>query len=257
MLFVLCLRDCRVPRPERSNTFPPELIMKTARSLFMLLVIAATMTSCMGERMLLRKGERILFLGDSITEQGVKPKGYVALLQEDLRARHPELGLEIIGAGISGNKVTDLEKRLSKDVIERKPNIVVIYIGINDVWHWALENHKGTTKEEFERMLREIIARIRYSGSEILLCTPSVIGENPDSTVGQNPMLNEYCAISRRVAFDQGIRLCDLRKAFIAYLTAHNTEKSEKNILTVDGVHLNDAGNRLVADEMLRFLGEK
>jgi lysophospholipase L1-like esterase len=229
--------------------------MGTIRSILLLLVIAATMTSCTGERMLLGKGERILFLGDSITEQGVKPSGYVTLLREALSARYPDLGIQIVGAGISGNKVTDLEKRLVKDVIERKPTIVVIYIGINDVWHWALPNLKGTTKEDFERILREMIARVRYSGSQVILCTPSVIGEKFDGTNTQDPILEQYCNISRKIALDQGIRLCDLRKAFIAYLTAHNKENNEKNVLTTDGVHLNNAGNRLVADEMLRFLG--
>ena len=231
--------------------------MKTTRSSLLLLVIAATMTSCTGERMLMRTGERILFLGDSITELGVKPNGYVALVQEQLSTQYPELGIEIIGAGISGNKVTDLLQRLGNDVIERKPTIVFIYIGINDVWHWALPNHKGTTKEEFEGVLREIVARIRYSGAEVVLCTPSVIGEKFDRTNPQDPMVEEYCAISRKIAFDRRIRLCDLRKAFIAYLTENNKENREKNILTTDGVHLNDAGNRLVADEMLRFLGER
>jgi lysophospholipase L1-like esterase len=229
--------------------------MNPARSLFLLLVIAATLTSCTGERMSLRNGDRILFLGDSITEQGVQPHGYVTLLRERLTARYPDLALEIIGAGISGNKVTDLDKRLSTDVIAKKPTIVVIYIGINDVWHWALPNHSGTTKEEYERLLRNIIARIRYAGSEVVLCTPSVIGEKADSTNSQDAMLDQYSAISRKIAFDQGLRLCDLRKAFFAYLALHNKENNEKSILTVDGVHLNDAGNKLVADELQRFLG--
>jgi len=231
--------------------------MNTARSWLLLLVIAATLTSCTGERMLLRKGERILFLGDSITEQGVKPKGYVALLQEQLGARYPDLGIEVIGAGISGNKVTDLQRRLVKDVIDRKPTIVVIYIGINDVWHWALVNHKGTTKEEFEKVLREIIARIQYSGAEVVLCTPSVIGEKFDGTNSQDSTLNQYSVISRKIASNQGVRLCDLRKAFVEHLTLHNKENKEKGVLTTDGVHLNDAGNKFVAEEMLRFFGEK
>jgi isoamyl acetate esterase len=231
--------------------------MKTTRSTLLLLVIAATMTSCSGERMSLRQGERILFLGDSITELGVKPNGYVALLQEQLTTRYPDLGIEIIGAGISGNKVTDLHRRLVKDVIDKKPTIVVIYIGINDVWHWTMLNHKGTTRVEFERVLREIVARVQYSGAEVILCTPSVIGEKYDSTNPQDPMLEVYCEISRKIASSQGIRLCDLRKTFIAHLTLHNKENSDKNVLTTDGVHLNDAGNRLVADEMLKFLGER
>lgn len=254
---VLCLLECHLHKAERSDRIPSEFIMKTARASLLLLVIAATMTSCTGERMTLHKGERILFLGDSITELGVKPKGYVALLQEQLSARYPDLGIEVIGAGISGNKVADLHQRLGRDVIDRKPTIVVIYIGINDVWHWVLVGHKGTTRAEFERLLREVVARVQYSGAEVVLCTPSVIGEKFDGTNRQDPMLEVYCEISRKIADDVGVRLCDLRKAFIAYLTAHNKENSEKNVLTTDGVHLNDAGNRLVADEMLRFLGER
>lgn len=231
--------------------------MKTTRSLLLLLVISATLYSCTGERMSLRKGERILFLGDSITEQGVKPNGYVTLLRNQLDARYPDLGIEVIGAGISGNKVTDLERRLAKDVIDKKPTIVIIYIGINDVWHWALAGHSGTTKEEYEKRLREIIARIQYSGAEVVLCTPSVIGEKIDGTNSQDSMLDQYCAIDRKIATERGIRLCDLRKAFLAYLKVHNAENREKNILTTDGVHLNDAGNKLVADEMMMFLGER
>jgi lysophospholipase L1-like esterase len=229
--------------------------MKTTRSPLLLLVLAATLTSCTGERMMLHKGERILFFGDSITEQGAKPNGYVTLIREDLKARFPDLELVIIGSGISGNKVTDLENRLGKDVIDQKPSLVVIYIGINDVWHWKLPNNKGTTKAEFDRRLREVVARIQYFGAAVLLCTPSVIGEIPDSTYGQNPMLDEYSAISRKIAKELDTRLCDLHAAFRSYLLEHNPDKKEQGLLTTDGVHLNDAGNRLVADEMLKFLG--
>jgi lysophospholipase L1-like esterase len=230
--------------------------MRTPRHLLFLLV-AMSMAGCTGERMLLHQGERILFFGDSITQLGVKPNGYVTLIKEQLTGSYPNLDIEIISAGISGNKVTDLQERLAKDVVERKPTIVVIYIGINDVWHWALPNHKGTAKEDFERVLREIIARIQYSGAKVLLCTPTVIGEVPDSTYRQNSMLAEYAGIDRRIAKELGIRLCDLNKAFDAYLLEHNSDKKEKGILTTDGVHLNDEGNRLVANEILKFLGER
>src|SRR4051794_34119558 len=83
----------------------------------------------------LKKGEKIVFLGDSITEGGVRPKGYVTLVKNALAEKHKELGVEVIGAGISGNKVPDLQRRVEKDVVARKPTLVVIYIGINDVWH--------------------------------------------------------------------------------------------------------------------------
>src|SRR5690349_23688471 len=79
----------------------------------------------------LKKGDRIVFLGDSITQQGAGPKGYVTLIRKELEEKHPDLNAEVIGAGISGNKVPDLQRRLDKDVLQKKPTVVVIYIGIN------------------------------------------------------------------------------------------------------------------------------
>jgi lysophospholipase L1-like esterase len=202
----------------------------------------------------LRKGNRIVFFGDSITEQGVKPNGYIMLVKNELNARHPDQEIEIIGTGVSGDRVPDLVRRVAEDVIDPRPAIVVIYIGINDVWHWALQGHQGTPKDQYESNLREVIARIQYAGAKVILCTPSVIGEKRDGTNPQDAMLNEYAAISRKIALDLGVRLCDLRKAFVDYLKVHNKEDKEKGVLTTDGVHLNDEGNKLVAQEILKLL---
>ena len=220
--------------------------------LFAIFVVIVILTSCAGGPMTLRKGERIIFLGDSITQQGIGPTGYVTLVRKELSARYPGLGIEIIGAGVSGNKVTDLEARLGRDVIQRKPDVVVIYIGINDVWHWTMPNHVGSTREEFESGLREIIARIQYAGAEVILCTPSVIGEKLGGKNAEDSTLDAYCEISRKVAHSRGAQICDLRKAFVDYLSVHNGGNAEKGILTVDGVHLNEEGNKLVAKELIQ-----
>jgi lysophospholipase L1-like esterase len=161
----------------------------------------------------------------------------------------------VINKGISGNKVTDLQKRLQKDVLDQKPNVVFIYIGINDVWHW--EHNNGTTKENFEAGLKDIIGKIKGVGARVILCTPSVIGEKIDGSNKQDKMLAEYADISRKVAKDESLELCDLNKAFMDYLKEHNTANKEKDVLTRDRVHLNDAGNELVAHTMLFALGEK
>jgi lysophospholipase L1-like esterase len=199
---------------------------------------------------------RIVFFGDSITEMGAKPGGYVVLIKDSLQRRRSTA--EIIGAGVSGNKVEQLQARIDNDVIARKPTTVVIYIGINDVWHWTIgiPGAKGSTKEEFEAGLRNVIARIQAVGSKVVLCTPSVIGEK---AVGENPedkMLDEYSGISRRVAQETGCVMCDLRKTFVDYIAKHNPGDNEKGILTTDRVHLNDAGNHFVANEMLRVLDD-
>ena len=195
---------------------------------------------------------RVIFFGDSITEAGVRPGGYVTLIKDSLERRGS--GASIIGKGVSGNKVEQLLARLDRDVIALKPTAVVVYIGINDVWHWTIgiQGAKGSTKEEFETGLKQIIARIQTAGAKVVLCTPSVIGEkavNPEDA-----MLEEYSGISRRVARESGSELCDLRRAFVEYEAKNNPEDREKGILTTDRVHLNDAGNRFVAGEILRAL---
>ncbi len=200
----------------------------------------------------LSKGDRIVFLGDSITQGGVAPGGYVTLFREALESHHKDLGVEVIGAGISGNKVPDLENRLDRDVLEKKPNVVVIYIGINDVWH--SQNGQGTSKDDFEKGLRSILARIEKAGARPILCTASVIGEKTDGSNGLDKMLDEYCDISRAVAKVTKTQLIDLRQAFLKHLKAHNPENKESGILTGDRVHLNGAGNKFVAEQMLTAL---
>ena len=209
----------------------------------------------------LKKDDRIVFLGDSITAGGVKPQGYVTLLTAAIKAAHPDLGIETFGAGVSGNKVPNLQARLEKDVITKKPTLVFIYIGINDVWHWRKNKEGvmagGTTKELFESGLKDIIAKVNAAGARVILCTPSVIGEKNDGSNERDAMLEEYSAVSRKVAADTGSQLVDLRKAFIDHLKANNPDNLPKGILTGDGVHLNPAGNAFVAAEMGKAIGVK
>lgn len=207
----------------------------------------------LAEECKLEKNDRIVFLGDSITAGGVRKDGYVTLVANAIAECHGDLGIEVIGAGISGHKVPDCQKRLDKDVLDKKPKIVVIYIGINDVWHWNRE--AGTTKEKFEAGLHDLIKRSQDVGARVILCTPSVIGEKTDGSNRFDAMLEEYSAISRKVAAATDSQLVDLRKKFLAYLKQHNKENGERNVLTTDGVHLNLAGNRFVADCMLEALG--
>lgn len=202
----------------------------------------------------LKKGERIVFFGDSITFFGERPRGYVSTVRMTLAEKHKNLGIETLGAGIPGNKVTDLQKRLDKDVLAKKPTIVVVYIGINDVWHDDKLLLKGTPKEQFEAGLADLIKRIQAAGARVVLCTPTVIGEKKAGTNKLDEKLDEYAEIGRRVAKETGISLVDLRKAFQDYLAKNNPNDRERGILTLDRAHLNDAGNRLVAETILAII---
>src|SRR5882724_12107261 len=186
--------------------------MKTLASFVMLAVGAvAVSAACAGEGSIkLAKGDRIIFLGDSITEGGVGERGYVTLIKNALAEKQKDLGIEVIGAGISGNKVPDLQKRLDRDVLKKKPTLVVIYIGINDVWHGENNPKNGTSKEKFEEGLKDIITRIKSAGANVLLCTPTVIGEKTDGKNKLDAQLDAFSDISRQVAKDQKVPLCDL-----------------------------------------------
>lgn len=208
----------------------------------------------------LKKNDRIVFLGDSITQGGAKPGGYVTLTTDAIKKAYPDLGIEVIGAGISGNKVPDCQKRLDRDVLQKKPTIVFIYIGINDVWHWSLKKRggkgfrKGTTPQKFETGLKDMIAKINAVGARVILCTPTVIGEKPDGTNPNDMKLDEYADISRKVAKDTGSQLLDLRTSFIDHLQKHNPENIDRGILTKDSVHMNEKGNRFLSTQMLKAL---
>jgi len=193
----------------------------------------------------LAKGEVIAFFGDSITQGGAGPGGYCRLIGEAIEKQRPELGVKIVYAGISGHKVPDLQGRLDRDVLSKKPTIVFIYIGINDVWHSI--RGRGTSKDRFDAGLRDLIKKITATGAKVVLCTPSTIGEKTDGSNSLDPMLEEYSAISRKVAADTGVTLCDLRKAFLDNLRKQNPDNKERGVLTGDGVHLNAAGNKFVA----------
>ncbi len=193
----------------------------------------------------LKEGEVIAFLGDSITAGGARSGGYCRLIYEAIQKNHPSLNVKVVYAGISGHKVPDLQGRLDRDVLSKKPTVVFIYIDINDVWHST--SGRGTPKDKFEAGLRDLIQRITGAGAIVVLATPSTIGEKPDGSNKLDPMLEEYSAISRKVAADTDTTLCDLRKAFSAHLKENNPQIKDRGILTGDGVHLNAGGKLLVA----------
>ncbi len=200
--------------------------------------------------------EQVIFFGDSITELGVEPNGYVTLIANSLKKTCSGRNIKVIGAGVSGNKVPDLEARLQEDVLSKRPMVVIIYIGINDVWHSILPGQSGTPEDEFENGLQCIIQQLKEIDSKIILCTLSVVGEQQAGTNQLDTQLDEYTAICKKVAKEEKLYLVDLRKEFQNYLKTHNPDNLDKGILTYDGVHLNDKGNKFVSEIILKVLAQ-
>lgn len=193
--------------------------------------------------------KKVVFFGDSITEAGVKPGGYITKIADLAGKENKTDQFDFIGSGIGGNKVYDLYLRLEDDVLSKNPDVVVIYIGVNDVWH-KQSHGTGTDYDKFEKFYNALIKKIQSKGCKIILATPAVVGERTDFSNELDGDLNKYSSLIRSIAEKNKLPLVDLRKAFLEYNKANNPENKEAGILTTDRVHLNDKGNELVANEM-------
>jgi lysophospholipase L1-like esterase len=218
--------------------------MKTKISIVILL-ISLSVTSFTT----LENPTRIVFFGDSITQAGVNKTGYITKMAEMLGTLGLSSKYELIGAGIGGNKIYDLYLRHEEDVIAKKPNIVIIYVGINDVWH-KTSSRTGTDADKFERFYTALIKRLQKANIQVVICTPTVIGEKFDATNENDGDLNAYSNIIRKIATDNQCKLIDLRKAFLSYEEKNNIENKASGVLTTDRVHLNESGNQFLAETM-------
>ena len=215
---------------------------------YLWLFLIVLMTSCNGNK------KQVVFLGDSITEEGrTLELGFINLLEESLDSEK----FNLIGKGISGDKVSDLLVRYEDDVLAQNPDIVFIYIGINDVWH-SYDVGKGSDIDFYEKGLRKIITDIKKRGAKIILCTPTVIGERvtfeDELEVKRDQELDAFAGVVRNLSSEFNTELLDLRTIFKDYIVENNQNNDYQDFLTDDGVHLNDAGNKLIADEMIKYI---
>lgn len=218
-------------------------MQKKLSSLFLLMIV---LTSFMMPK---QQKKKVIFFGDSITQAGVKPNGYIDVLNNLLKEQQLNAQYELVGAGIGGNKVYDLYLRMEEDVLKQNPDIVVVYIGVNDVWH-KQSSGTGTDADKFVKFYAAILAKLKAQNIKVILTTPAVIGERTDFSNQLDGDLNRYSNIIRDIAAKEKLPLVDLRKAFLDYNVKNNPENKDQGILTTDRVHLNDAGNKLVAEAM-------
>lgn len=205
-----------------------------------------------------QKKTKVIFFGDSITRLGAEKDkrsgiGYILRLDSMIKAEKKSDQYELIGSGIDGNKIYDLYLRMEEDVLSKNPDVVVIYVGVNDVWHKTLRG-TGTDPDKFEKFYGAILNKLKDRNIKAILCTPAVVGEKTDYSNQLDGDLNRYSGIIRDLAKKNNLPLIDLRKKTHDYLEKNNPDNKEKEILTYDGVHMNDVGNQFLADAMWKAL---
>jgi lysophospholipase L1-like esterase len=193
-----------------------------------------------------KSGEKVAFLGDSITQGGwSSAKGYVKLAAAGLQANGIEI--EVVPAGISGHKSNQMLARLEKDVLSKNPQWMTLSCGVNDVWHGA----KGVPLEDYKKNIREIVDKCAAANVKVVILTATVIKEQLDSP--ENQKLAAYNDFLRELAKEKKLPLADLNAMFQERIKAANTP--DKKVLTSDGVHMNGAGNEVMAEGVLRAFG--
>jgi len=196
----------------------------------------------------LAAGGKIVAIGDSITEAG----GYLKNVDTVLAARFPQRQAPpIVNVGISGQKAEDMVARFEKDVIREKPAVVTISVGVNDVWHRSGEAHDPQVLTNYWKNVDAMVAMAQSAGIRVLLLTPTVIQENLHS--GENGRLEIYVAAEKQIARSRQCALVDLHQMFLDALEKQGARQG--NWLTNDGVHMEPAGDAIMAIGVLRGLG--
>ncbi|MEG5056735.1 SGNH/GDSL hydrolase family protein [Microcoleus sp. A2-C5] len=208
---------------------------------------------------------KIVTVGDSITEAGKYPGGYVWLLQRYLNALYPDRQIEVVNAGISGNKASDMQARFQKDAIDKQPDLVMINAGVNDVWHAFFDFQKlqfhpqgnlaaGVSLAEYIDKITQMVQAAKAAGIRVALLSPTPIREILDGP--ENRRLQEYVAAMREIAQQNQCLFIDLNAPFREVIGTYQKHAGKTlNLLAADGVHPNPSGYRIIAFTILRGLG--
>lgn len=200
----------------------------------------------MAAKCLLEYGQKIVFLGDSITEAA---DGYVRTFQSIAETLLPDMKLEYVNAGVGGNNIKNMLKRIGEDVIAHDPDWIAVSAGINDVWH----GYNGIDIDQFRSNYDELVGRLaKQTVGKLALFTTTVIGEELDSETNQR--LIDYNKHIRAVAKKRGHLLVDMNEAFHAAITRWHAVGTDLKF-TSDGVHTNPTGAYLMAHTLAKSWG--
>jgi lysophospholipase L1-like esterase len=214
-----------------------------------LLAVALLVPQLTRADLLVKDGQKVAFMGDSITDQGWNvPGGYVKLVVAGLAT----LGVHItpIPAGVSGNTSQDMLGRLDNDVISKKPDWMTLSCGVNDVWHGV----NGVALDPYKANITQIVDKCTAAGIKVLILTATVIGE--DLPNDNNQKLAAYNDWLRQFARERNLPLAEENGAFQAAIKAAPPEPWQGyRVLTNDGVHPNPDGHQLMARTILQGFG--
>ena len=198
---------------------------------------------------LLTFGEKpvtVVCLGDSVTGVYYHTGGvraYPEMLEVAIKKVDPQANVSVINAGISGNTTQNGLDRLDRDVLAKKPDLVTVTFGLNDMTRFS--------EEQFRKNLETIVARCREAKSQVLLCTPNAV----INTSGRpTEKLIRYCDIIRTTARELNVPVCDQYQAADQLRTR---DAWAWRLTMSDEIHPNMDGHKLMAQELCRAITAK
>ena len=195
---------------------------------------------------IIQDGDRVVFLGDSITHAG----SYICWAQAFYELRTP-MNVRFYNAGISGDSATGGLNRLKKDVLARNPNKVVIMFGMNDVGRHLyskggtqIDEKRDAALKRYEKNLNKICEELQNAKIEVVLCTPTPFDQyskNSKSTCNE-PGLASIAQIVRDTAKKRGLKLIDYHSPMTEILK----NQPKCNPISGDRVHPNYMGHLMM-----------
>lgn len=182
---------------------------------------------------------KIVCLGDSVTGVYYHTGGlraYSEMLSIALHRLYPQQPITVINAGVSGNTTQNGLDRLERDVVSKRPNLVTICFGLNDV--------ARIPAAKFRDNLVELVRRCRSAGSGVLLCTPNAVMETTARPIAR---LEEYCETIRSVGSELKVPVCDF---YASGEAARKRDPFAWRLTMSDEIHPNMAGHKHLAEQL-------
>ena len=202
---------------------------------------------------------KLVFFGDSLTDMHRNfdtsidnftsyGSGYVFDIAAQLMYEKPGF-YKVLNRGISGNKVTDLYDRYLTDVVNKKPDVLTILIGVNDVWHGIYHNN-GTPIDVFESKYLDMVKDIKamLPNVKIILMEPFFThGEATNERYSEFEKVLDYAKAVKQIAEQTKSIFIPLQQDFNEIV--NNGENPQ---ILYDGVHTNPGGAHLIANKWIK-----
>lgn len=230
------------------------------RSLAAIMVAAALLagarTATAQNDFYLKNGDRVVFYGDSITDQRL----YTIFVETYVVTRFPRLDVQFVHSGWGGDRVTGggggpIDLRLQRDVLPYKPTVMTIMLGMNDGGYRAFDadlfKTYSTGYEHILDFVSKAMPDVRYT-----LIQPSPFDDvtrAPNFEGGYNAVLVKYSDFVRELAQRKHTTLADMNTPVVQMLEKAKAAdaKQAENIIR-DRVHPGPAGHLTMAEALLK-----